>query len=109
MAATLETAAKNTIVDGFATAYTWFAAHTAAPSSGSNQTGSRGQTTWGAASGGARVGSAVDISIGAGVTVSHVSCQSASTSGTQAAFEDIADHVFAASGVLRITPTVTQA
>lgn len=111
MALTLDTAGKNTIVDGYAAAYTWLAAHTAQPTAGSNQTGSRGQTTFGAASGGVRAGSAVDISIGAGVTVTHYSSQSASSSGTQGGQEALpgGSHAFVGAGVLRLTPTITQA
>jgi len=111
MAATVETALKNTAVDGVKAAYTWLAAHTAQPSSGSNQTGSRAQTTWGSTSGGESDGSSVDISIGAGVTVSHYSLQSASSSGTQAAYEALpgGSHEFTASGIVRLVPTLAHA
>lgn len=109
MAATIENAAKHTAIDAVAAAYRYFAAHTAQPSSGSNQTGSRAQATFPAASSGASTAPAVDISISAGVTVSHLSQQSASSGGTQAAYDTLngGSHVFNTSGILRITPTLS--
>lgn len=102
----------NAAVDGIAGAGTWIAAHTADPAgvAGANQTGSRAQTTWGAASGGSRAGSQVTIAIGAGVTVTHWSINSASTGGNMIYSAALsANESFGSAGNLQHTPTITVA
>lgn len=103
-------AALNGAVDGIAALGAWIAFHTQDPAgvSGANQTGSRVQTTWGAASAGSRVGSQVSASIGAGVTVTHWSVSTASTAGTILYSDALATpETFGAAGVLNFTPSLT--
>lgn len=102
----------NAAVDGIAAAGTWIAFHTADPAgvAGANQTGSRVQTTWAAASAGSRVGSQVSTSIGAGVTVSHWSINSASTAGNMIWSGALsASETFGSAGTIQHTPTITVA
>lgn len=102
----------NAAVDGIAGAGTWIAFHTADPAgvAGANQTGSRVQTTWAAAAGGSRAGSQVSTSIGAGVTVSHWSINSASTAGNMIWSGALsASETFGSAGTIQHTPTVTVA
>jgi hypothetical protein len=102
----------NAAVDGIAAAGTWIAFHTADPAgvAGANQTGTRSQTTWAAASGGSRAGSQVSTSIGAGVTVTHWSINSASTAGNMIWSGALsASETFGSAGTIQHTPTVTVA
>jgi hypothetical protein len=99
----------NAAVDGIAAAGTWIAFHTADPAgvAGANQTGTRVQTTWAAASAGSRAGSQVSASIGAGVSVTHWSVNSASTAGTMVYSAALgATETFGAAGTLQHTPTI---
>jgi hypothetical protein len=99
----------NAAVDGIAASGTWIAFHTADPAgvAGASQTGTRSQTTWAAASAGSRAGSQVSVSIGAGVTVTHWSVNSASTAGNQVFSAPLgANEVFGAAGTLQFTPTI---
>jgi len=102
----------NAAVDGIAGAGTWIAFHTADPAgvAGANQTGTRTQTTWAAASGGSRVGSQVSASIGGGVTVSHWSINTASTAGNMIYSAALsASETFGSAGTIQHTPTITVA
>jgi len=102
----------NAAVDGIAGAGTWIAFHTADPAgvAGANQTGTRTQTTWAAASGGSRVGSQVSASIGGGVTVSHWSINTASTAGNMIFSAALsASETFGSAGTIQHTPTITVA
>jgi hypothetical protein len=102
----------NAAVDGIAGAGTWIAFHTADPAgvAGANQTGTRTQTTWAAASGGSRVGSQVSASIGGGVTVTHWSINTASTAGNMIFSAALsAPETFGSAGTLQHTPTITVA
>lgn len=103
------TAGLNAAVDGIAGAATWIAFHTADPAgvAGANQTGSRTQTTWAAASSGSRAGSQVSASIGAGVTVTHWSINTASTAGSMVYSAALAaSETFGSAGTLQHTPTI---
>jgi hypothetical protein len=100
----------NAAADGVAAAGTWIAFHTADPAGviGANQSGSRAQTTWGAASGGVRTGSQVSVAIGAGVTISHWSINTSASGGAMlAAYPLGANEVFGAAGNMQFTPTAT--
>lgn len=104
--------ALNAAVDGIAAGATWIAFHTADPAgvAGANQTGSRAQTTWAAASGGSRAGSQVTVAIGAGVTVTHWSINTASTGGSQYWSGALsASETFGSAGNILHTPTITVA
>lgn len=104
------TAGLNAAVDGIAAAGTWIQFHTAEPGAAGTTgvTGSRAQTTWAAASGGARVGSQVSVAIGAGVAVTHWSIWSASSAGTFiGGFALGASEIFGAAGNMLHTPTIT--
>lgn len=100
----------NAGVDGIAAAGTYIAFHTADPAgtAGASQTGTRVQTTWGAASGGVRVGSQVSASIGAGVSVTHWSVNSAATGGNMLFSAALGStETFGAAGTLQHTPTIS--
>jgi hypothetical protein len=102
----------NDAVNGVAAAATWISAHTADPGSGgaSEVAGgsyARQQTTWGAASGGDRVGSDVPVAIPAGTTVTHWGLWSAETGGTfKGGFALSAPEMFGGAGTLNHTPTL---
>ena len=104
------TAGLNAASDGIAAAGTWIQMHTADPGAAGTTgvTGSRAQTTWGAASNGSRTGTQVSIAIGAGVTVTHWSLWSASSAGTfLGGFALSASEAFGAAGTIQHTPTIT--
>lgn len=99
----------NAGADGIAAAGSWIAFHTADPAgtAGASQTGSRVQTTWAAASGGSRAGSQVTAAIGAGVTVTHWSINTASTAGSMLYSAALgANEVFGSAGTIQHTPTI---
>ena len=104
------TTGRNAAVDGIAAAGTYIAFHTADPAgvAGASQTGSRVATTWAAASGGSRVGSEVTASIGAGVTITHWSINTASTGGSML-FSDAlaAAETFGGAGTYDFVPTIS--
>lgn len=90
----------------------YIAAHTADPgTTGTSEVAGgtyiRQQTTWGASSSGDQVGSQVSLAIPAGTTVTHWAIWSAATTGTfNGGFELDDPEVFAAAGVLKVTPTI---
>jgi hypothetical protein len=103
--------ASTLAVNAVAAAGTYISAHTADPGTGgaSEVAGgsyARQQTTWAAASAGARVGSQVTIPIPAGTTVTHWGVWSAASAGTFYGFFDMADEVFGSGGNLLVTPTL---
>lgn len=100
---------ENAAVDGIAAAGTYIAMHTADPAgvAGASQTGARVATTWAAASGGSRIGSQVTIAIGAGVSISYWSVNSAGTGGTQLYSAALpAPESFGSAGNYLFTPTI---
>ena len=104
------TTGLNAGADGIAAAGTWIAFHTADPAgvAGASQTGSRVQTTWAAASGGSRTGSQVSTAIGAGVTVTHWSINTASTAGSMVYSAALsASETFGSAGTIQHTPTIS--
>lgn len=109
----LATSGLNDAANGVATAATYISAHTADPSGtgASEVTGgtyARQQTTWGAASGGSRIGSQVHIPVPSGTTVTHWGLWTAASGGTfKGAWALGAQEVFGADGTLDHTPTLT--
>lgn len=104
------TGGLNAAVDGIAAAGTFIAFHTADPGgvAGTAQHGNRYATTWGAASGGSRVGSQVAASIGAGTTITHWSVNTASTAGSMIYSAALsASETFGSAGTYNFTPTIT--
>jgi hypothetical protein len=107
------TAALNDMANGVATAATWISAHTGNPSTtGANEvTGgsyAREQTTWGAPSGGSRVGSQVAIDIAGGTTVTYWGLWTAQSGGTwKGGWQLSSPEAFGADGILEHTPTIT--
>lgn len=107
------TAGLNSSVDGVAAAGTRISLHTADPSTtGANEVSGgsyvRGTTAWAAASGGSRVGSAANINVPAGTTVTHWGLWSAATGGTFLYGGALsAAETFGSAGTLAHTPTVT--
>jgi hypothetical protein len=101
-------AALNVMVDALAAAGTYISAHTADPgTTGTNQHGSRAQTTWGTASSGDRVGSQVTIAVTAGTTITHWGIWSAATNGTfYGGFALGTSETFSNAGNLLHTPTL---
>lgn len=106
------TAGLNAACDGVAAIGDRISFHTADPSTnGANEvTGggySRPTTTWGAASGGSRVGSQVASTVPAG-TLTHWGVW---TGGGVflGGFQFTAPHVFASAGTFQYTPTLTAA
>lgn len=109
----LQTSGLNDAVNGVAAAATWISAHTASPgSNGANEvTGgsyARQQTTWAAASNGARTGSQVAIPCPAGTAVTHWGLWTAQTNGTFKGWWALTGtETFTADGTLDHTPTLT--
>lgn len=107
----LNTSGLNSAVDGIAAAADRISAHTADPgSTGTSEVSggsyARQTTTWGAASGGSRVGSQVAIPIPAGTTVRYWGLWT--SGGTfKGGFALTADEVFGSAGTLNHTPTLT--
>lgn len=106
------TPALNAGVAGIAAAGRYISAHTADPgTTGTNQHGSRAQTTWGAAgsgaTGGDRTGSQVSIAVAAGTTITHWGIWSAATGGTfYGGFALGTAETFSNAGNLQHTPTL---
>jgi hypothetical protein len=106
----------NDAVNGIAAAATYISAHTADPSTGggSEVTGgsyARQQTTWGAASAGARIGSQVGIPVPAATTVTHWGLWTAASGGTFKGGFALAggSESFTNAGTLNHTPTLSVA
>lgn len=107
----LNTSGLNSAADGIAAAADRISAHTADPgSTGTSEvTGggyARQTTTWGAASGGARVGSQISASIPAATTITHWGLW---TSGGvfKGGFQLSAPEGFGSAGTWNHTPTIT--
>ena len=98
-------------VDGIAAAGTRISFHTADPgATGANEISGTGRpaTTWGAASGGSRVGSQVSAPIPAGTTVTHWGIFDAATGGNFIYGGALsASETFGSAGTLLHTPTLT--
>jgi hypothetical protein len=110
--ATFTDASLNAAIDAVAALGTWVSMHTGNPgTTGANEVagGSYGrqQTTWGAASGGARAGSQVTINIPAATTITHWGFWSASSAGTFRGGDALdASETFGSAGTIAHTPTI---
>lgn len=91
----------------------WISLHTGSPgTTGANEVvgGSyaRQQTTWSAASGSAKAGSAVTINVPAGNTITHFGIWTAATNGTYKRGGSLsAVESFGVAGTYTLTPTLT--
>lgn len=92
---------------------TWISLHTASPGTtgASEVTGgayARVATTWSAASGSSRAGSAVTINVPAGTTITHFGVWSAATAGTYKRGGLLsAEETYTGAGTYNLTPTLT--
>lgn len=108
----LSVTARNALADAIAAGATWVSLHTADPgTTGASEAAgiARQQTTFGAASGGDRVGSQVTMTIGGGGggPFTHFGLWSASSAGTFWAGGPLSPaETFAGAGSLRVTPTI---
>ena|ERR1044072_1307128 len=108
----LSVAARNALADAIANGATWVSVHSSDPSTtgaGELSPGpyARKQTTFGAASGGDRVGSQVTVDVPAGGPYGWFGLWSAVSGGTFFGGGTLSPaETFAGTGQLRITPTV---
>jgi hypothetical protein len=92
---------------------TWISLHTASPgTNGANEVAggsyARVATTWSAASGSSRAGSAVTINVPASTTITHFGIWSAGSGGTYKRGGPLsASETFTTAGTYALTPTLT--
>jgi hypothetical protein len=108
---------SNTAVDdaltGLINAGAWISLHTTSPgTTGANEISggsyARAQTTWGAASGSASVGSQVTINVPASTTIAYFGVWSLQSGGTYLEGGPLsASETFGAAGTYQLTPTLS--
>lgn len=107
------TAAENAAITGIKSAATFISLHTADPSTGGTSevlggTYARVATTWGSVGGGSVTGSAAQINVPSGTTITHWGLWTAGTSGTFHYGGALpAPESFGAAGTYSLTPTLT--
>lgn len=102
---------KNAQLDAAGAAYTWFSLHSGDPgTTGANPLAgsTRQQTTWSAAVGGSKAGTAVPIAVVGGSTATHWGLWTTATAGQFGIGGALpVPETFGGAGTLTLNPTLT--